>query len=505
MPFDVPSSSPNASAPTTNANEPLSTSSPPETPAAATTEPTDRSMPGRRDHEGHPDGQHADDRGLDEDGPEVVDGREGVGLEHGADDHQQRHDDPGQGVLLEPSPRRQLQPPDPCRPLPWRTSLVVDIRTLLGPCSIAASGPGSTPATISWVPGIAWRSTSSSVAVAPSSSATSSPSRITRIRVQRPQSSSISDDTTTTPSPWPARSAMMRNSSAFVSTSTPRVGSSSSRTRHRRRSQRARTTFCWFPPDSSRAIRLPSDGVVRRCRSCSSAAARSARTRSSGRWKRRRSGEGHVLGQAPLQQQGLGLAVLGGEPEPGRDRQIRTMRRQGRPSTTHLAGIPGVDAVDRPQQLAAAGPDESGDPEHLAGAQLEAGLLHVGQATHAPDLEHDVAAAGRSLGEQLLELAADHERHEIARGCRRGQAGRDRRPLAQHRHPVADPSDLVEPMRDVHHPDALIREAPHDVEQGVDLVVVEDGRGLVHDEEADVAGERPCDRHDLLARGPQAA
>ena len=75
----------------------------------------------------------------------------------------------------------------------------------------------------------------------------------------------------------------------------------------------------------------------------------------------------------------------------------------GSPSTSDLAGVAAVDAVDRPQQLAAAGADEAGDAEHLAGVQLEAGLLDVGEALQAAHLEQDVAAAGGPLGEQLLE------------------------------------------------------------------------------------------------------
>ena len=94
--------------------------------------------------------------------------------------------------------------------------------------------------TICCVPGIAGRRTSSSVAVAPSSSATSSPSRITRIRVQRPSSSSISDDTTMHAEAVAGEvgddADTARPSSA---TSTPRVGSSSSSTRQWRSSQRA--------------------------------------------------------------------------------------------------------------------------------------------------------------------------------------------------------------------------------------------------------------------------
>ena len=38
------------------------------------------------------------------------------------------------------------------------------------------------------------------------------------------------------------------------------------------------------------------------------------------------------------------------------------------PSTSDLAGVGRVEAVDQPQQLGAAGADEPADAEHLAGA-----------------------------------------------------------------------------------------------------------------------------------------
>ena len=55
----------------------------------------------------------------------------------------------------------------------------------------------------------------------------------------------------TTAAPRSASSASSRWISDFAPTSTPRVGSSSSSTAGSASSQRASTTFCWLPPESS--------------------------------------------------------------------------------------------------------------------------------------------------------------------------------------------------------------------------------------------------------------
>ena len=118
---------------------------------------------------------------------------------------------------------------------------------------------------------------------------------------------------------------MIRNSSALVSTSTPRVGSSSSSTRHRRSSQRASTTFCWLPPESSRAERVPSCGRDAQAAELGLRGGALGLHADEAALEAGDVGQRDVLGEVPLEQQRLRLAVLGGEPEPGGD------RRSGRP------------------------------------------------------------------------------------------------------------------------------------------------------------------------------
>ena len=121
------------------------------------------------------------------------------------------------------------------------------------------------------------------------------------------------------------------------------------------------------------------------------------------------------------------------------------------------------------------------------------------------DLEQHLVGARRAVGVEALDLAADHQLDQlVGRGRRRDPGGR-RAAVAEHRDPVADPADLVEAVGDVDDADALGGEPADDLEQGLDLALVEDRRGLVHDQQADVVGERPGDRDHLLGGRAQGA
>ena len=87
---------------------------------------------------------------------------------------------------------------------------------------------------------------------APRSSATFRPSRSTTTRELPSTSSSSSDEIISTPSPVPASSLISAWISALAPMSMPRVGSSRMSSAGFMHSQRASSTFCWLPPDSSR-------------------------------------------------------------------------------------------------------------------------------------------------------------------------------------------------------------------------------------------------------------
>src|SRR6218665_352989 len=94
-------------------------------------------------------------------------------------------------------------------------------------------------------------STFSSEASSIENSSTMRPWRETRIRSESLSTSGRYEEITTTAIPASASSSMVRCSSAMAPTSTPRVGSSKMMSLGRWTSERAITTFCWLPPDSS--------------------------------------------------------------------------------------------------------------------------------------------------------------------------------------------------------------------------------------------------------------
>ncbi len=180
--------------------------------------------------------------------------------------------------------------------------------------------------------------------------------------------------------------------------------------------------------------------------------------------------------------------------------------RSGLPRFTTRAGVAGIGAEDRAHRLGAAGADEPGEAEHLAGAEREVDLLEGALAPEIADLEHDVADLRVARREQLRHRPADHQRDEIMGVRDRGRfEGRDPLAAAQDRDPVGDAADLVEPVRDEDDRGAFVAQLPHDAQQRGGFLVGEGRRRLVHDQHRGAPNERAGDLDDLLLRRREAA
>ena len=158
-------------------------------------------------------------------------------------------------------------------------------------------------------------------------------------------------------------------------------------------------------------------------------------------------------------------------------------------------------AVDGLEHLGAAGADQTGQADDLAGPHVEGDVAELARATKALDRE-DLGRVGRhwpSLREHVLEGASGHQPDHLGRrGLLRRQAGGGGASVLQHRHPVTDAPDLLEPVRDVDDGDALVGELGDDAEEVVDLFGVEHRRRLVHHDQLGLVGQRPGHRDDLL-------
>ena len=106
---------------------------------------------------------------------------------------------------------------------------------------------------------------------------------------------------------------------------------------------------------------------------------------------------------------------------------------------------------------------------------------------------------GRDGGE-LVELTADHLRHEGFAGEVRGEVLADELAVAQDRDAVRDLVHLVEEVAHEEDRDPAVAQLAHDREQLLDLAAVEAGGGLIEDEHLRVEHHRAADGDELLDR-----
>ena len=222
---------------------------------------------------------------------------------------------------------------------------------------------------------------------------------------------------------------------AFAPTSTPRVGSSAISTLGEPHSHFAKSAFCWFPPDRERtgAARLRARmstlaGDLRDCAPLATAARRTARVDN-----RREVRQRDVLPDRAAHQQPLILARLGQHRDPGAHRVAWLAHPERLAVEVHRAGVEPVGAEDRPRDLGAAGADQSGEPEDLAGVDVERDVLEGALPRRAPGrrarprLRPAASALDRMLDHHV---AADHRRDEAVApsALAAGACGRALRP-----------------------------------------------------------------------------
>ncbi len=213
-------------------------------------------------------------------------------------------------------------------------------------------------------------------------------------------SSSVETSRTATPSSRSAMTRLWMNSMA--PTSTPRVGwAAMNRETTGLDSSRARTTFCWFPPDSEPAGSCTP--VVRTSNSATFSSALAAMTEGFIRTPLVKGCclvlvEDHVLGDRERAHQAIVRSVLGHEPDPRVEDVPGGPAHQLLPVEGDRAGDVLLEAHDRLRQLGLAVALDARHAHDLAAPDVEvdvvhdrlAGLIADGQP---PDGQHDVPAA----------------------------------------------------------------------------------------------------------------
>ena len=170
-----------------------------------------------------------------------------------------------------------------------------------------------------------------------------------------------------------------------------------------------------------------------------------------------------------------------------------------------LAAVRGGDAEERQPDVGAAGADQTGKPEHLAGAEVERDVLKRALAAQTADRQPHRARFAPLAPEELPHLAADHAADGRGRRQLGARRGRDPAAVAQDRDAVGDLEDLFHAVGDEEDRHALLAQGVHDAEELLHLVRREGGGRLVHDQDAHVEGDGLGDLDGLLLGEGQPA
>ena len=205
---------------------------------------------------------------------------------------------------------------------------------------------------------------------------------------------------------------------------------------------------------------------MRSARSCSSAASRSARTLMRPRWNRLMPGSVTFFVRSHSSSSACDLRSSGARPRPA---AIALSGRPGGSATPSITTSPAsrrsTPQTARSSSLRPA-PTRPPIPSTSPRRRSKLASFTSGRRRNPRTSQQHVVGAAAAVGEELLELAADHQRHQLVGARRRGQPRSDRHAAVEHGDPIADLADLVEPVRDVDDTDAFGGEPPHDARRG---------------------------------------
>ena len=359
-------------------------------------------------------------------------------------------------------------------------------------------------APLSWP--VAARITESSSASARENSAVIRPSRMTRIRSAMPSTSGSSEEIISTARPSATSPSRMRCTSALVPTSMPRVGSSIISSEGPRASHLPSTTFCWFPPDSVETAfhSRPNFSWSRSAQVGGEVPLAGAADEAEPAQPAER-GQRDVPVDAEVHDQALLPSVLGHQGDSRRHRGKRRPVRQHLAVHLHHARGPPVDAEDGPGHLAAPRADQPGQRDDLAAADREGDVVQHALTAEVLDLQHDLAGRRGRLGEQHVEVAADHRPDDLVDGEILDGGRPDEAAVPHDRDALADGEDFLEPVRDEQHRRALSAQRPDDLEEPLDLDRGQRRGRLVHHEDVRIGRQCLSDLDDLLVGDGQAA
>ena len=171
------------------------------------------------------------------------------------------------------------------------------------------------------------------------------------------------------------------------------------------------------------------------------------------------------------------------------------------------AATRGAQAQQAFKQFGAARAHQAGKTKNLAGAHFEVHRLRPARHAETPHPQRRSTICHHHITRriQVGQLAAHHEvGHLLARHfCCRGTG--HKAAVAHHNHLVGNTLHFVELVRDVDDGHAIGAQLGDQFEQALGLAGGQRGGGLVHDEQARVAGNGLRNLHQLLFGHDQAA
>ena len=206
-------------------------------------------------------------------------------------------------------------------------------------------------------------------------------------------------------------------------------------------------------------------------------------------------------------QEPLSLAVLRHHRDSGSNGTARRADADRATRQGDLARVGPVGAEDRPHELRATAPDQAGEPDDLAGTNVERGVDDRGRAREAAHREDNRRVVGRKglVGERQLHRPPEHGVDERV-GCLVGGRGSPHEPaVSQDGHVIGECEHLGEEVRDVDDRRPPVAEAAGSLEQTRALVGGERRRGLVHHDQPRIPGDRAHDLGLLLVGDPKRA
>ncbi len=198
------------------------------------------------------------------------------------------------------------------------------------------------------------------------------------------------------------------------------------------------------------------------------------------------------------------LAVLGAQHDAVADRVARALHVDARAVERQHARAPAVRAVHEPHQLAATRADEPEEADDLARAHREARRFAQCRPVDAFGEKPHVAERARRVMVDVRDLAPDHLGDEpLARHVGQRFVRRDLAAVAKDRARIAQPVDLVHPVRDVDQRAALRTQVVDQLEQHFRLAMRQRARRFVERDHARVAHQRLADLDHLPLRDRQ--